>query len=169
MLLDKTTVRAGVDGTVVQFALRPGDVINPLLRPAGIIIPADAGSDAMVAGFSQLAGQVLKVGMVGEVSCASKPFTIIPVVITQIQDAIATGQFRPTDQLIDFSQIPAGTITAFIRPLYAGQLTDSPPGSSVNIEQRMSSIACDLPSQSTHRDAALCRHTSPQCGWHLRT
>ena len=130
VLLDKTTVRAGVDGTVVQFALRPGDVINPLLRPAGIIIPADAGSDAMVAGFSQLAGQVLKVGMVGEVSCASKPFTIIPVVITQLQDAIATGQFRPSDQLIDVSQIPAGTITAFIRPLYAGQLADIPPGSS---------------------------------------
>jgi multidrug resistance efflux pump len=128
--LDKTTVRAGVAGTVVQFALRPGDVVNPLLRPAGILIPADAGGDAMAAGFSQLAGQVLKVGMAGEISCASKPFTIIPVVITEIQDAIATGQFRPSDQLIDIAPVPTGTITAFMQPIYPGQLADIPPGSS---------------------------------------
>jgi len=128
--LDKTTVRAGVAGTVAQFALRPGDVVNPLLRTAGILIPADAGGDAMAAGFSQLAGQVLKVGMAGEISCSSKPFTIIPVVITQIQDAIAAGQFRPTDQLIDVAQIPDGTITAFMQPIYPGQLAGIPPGSS---------------------------------------
>jgi multidrug resistance efflux pump len=34
--LDKTFVRAGVTGRVEQFALRVGDVVNPLMRPAGI-------------------------------------------------------------------------------------------------------------------------------------
>src|SRR5258708_10350211 len=37
--LDKTFVRAGVTGRVEQFALRIGDVVNPLMRPAGILIP----------------------------------------------------------------------------------------------------------------------------------
>ncbi|MGX5800704.1 HlyD family secretion protein [Bradyrhizobium sp. Arg314] len=127
--LDKTTVRAGIAGTVMQFALRTGDIVNPL-RPAGILIPTGAGRAAVVAGFSQLAAQVIKIGMVGEVTCASKPFTIIPVVVTQIQDAIAGGQFRPTDQLIDVAQAQPGTLTVFMEPLYAGELADVPPGSS---------------------------------------
>lgn len=38
--LDKTVVRAGVDGRVEQFLLRPGDVVNPLMRPAGVLIPS---------------------------------------------------------------------------------------------------------------------------------
>ena len=37
--LQKTVVRAGVDGRVEQFALRPGDMVNPLMRPAGILDP----------------------------------------------------------------------------------------------------------------------------------
>ena len=37
--LDKTQVRAGVDGRVEQFLVRPGDVVNQLMRPAGILIP----------------------------------------------------------------------------------------------------------------------------------
>ena len=37
--LDKTVVRAGVAGTVQQFTLRPGDVVNPMMRPAGILVP----------------------------------------------------------------------------------------------------------------------------------
>ena len=41
--LDKTFVRAGVDGRVEQFALRVGDVVNPLMRPAGVLIPEGAG------------------------------------------------------------------------------------------------------------------------------
>ena len=63
--LDKTMVRAGVGGTIAQFALRPGDVVNPLLRPAGILVPDDAGR-VVFAGFNQIEAQVLKVGMVGE-------------------------------------------------------------------------------------------------------
>ena len=37
--LDKTVVRAGVSGRVEQFFLRVGDIVNPLMRPAGILIP----------------------------------------------------------------------------------------------------------------------------------
>ena len=33
--LDKTFVRAGVDGRVEQFLLRAGDVVNQMMRPAG--------------------------------------------------------------------------------------------------------------------------------------
>jgi len=41
--LDKTFVRAGVDGRVEQFLIRVGDVVNQLMRPAGILIPEGAG------------------------------------------------------------------------------------------------------------------------------
>ena len=37
--LDKTMVVAGIAGRWQQFTLRPGDVVNPLMRPAGILIP----------------------------------------------------------------------------------------------------------------------------------
>ena len=56
-----------------------GDVVNPLMRPAGILVPADAGRRAIIAGFGQIEAQVLKVGMVGEAVCVSLPFTIILV------------------------------------------------------------------------------------------
>ncbi|CAH2407147.1 HlyD family secretion protein [Mesorhizobium escarrei] len=129
--IDKTLVRAGVTGTVQQFTLRPGDVVNPMLRPAGILVPAEAGRLALVAGFGQIEAQVIKTGMIAEVICIGKPFTIIPMVVTQVQDAIASGQFRPTDQLIDVTQTARpGTITAFLEPLYAGGLEGVPPGGS---------------------------------------
>ena len=128
--LDKTVVHAGVKGTVAQFTLRPGDVVNPMLRPAGLLIPANAGH-VMVAGFGQIEAQILKVGMLGEIACAAKPFTIIPVVVTQVQDVIAAGQVRPTDLLVDVQQVATpGTITVFMESLYPGQLDDIPPGSS---------------------------------------
>ena len=37
--LQKTVVRAGVDGRVEQFALRAGDIVNPLMRPAEVLDP----------------------------------------------------------------------------------------------------------------------------------
>ncbi|RPH36662.1 MAG: HlyD family secretion protein, partial [Planctomycetota bacterium] len=51
--LDKTVVRAGVDGHMEQFTLRVGDIVNPLMRPAGVLIPADAGRGRLQAGFGQ--------------------------------------------------------------------------------------------------------------------
>jgi multidrug resistance efflux pump len=128
--LDKTLVVAGTKGIVQQFALRPGDVVNPMLRPAGILVP-ERKLTGLLAGFGQIEAQVMKPGMVGEVTCIAKPWAIVPVVVTDVQDVIAAGQVRPTDQLLDVEQIARpGTITVVMEPLYAGQLDDLPQGGS---------------------------------------
>ena len=128
--LDKTSIRAGVDGRVEQFSLRPGDVVNPLMRPAGILIPEGAGQRALQAGFGQIEAQVLKPGMTAEAACTSLPWTIIPMVITSVQDYIAAGQFRGGEQLIDASAAKPGTIMAFLEPLEKDGLADVTAGSS---------------------------------------
>lgn len=85
----------------------------------------------LAAGFGQIESQVIKVGMVGEVTCPAIPFTVIPVVVTDVQDVIAAGQIRPTDQLQDVSAFARpGTITAIMEPLYEGSLDRLPQGSS---------------------------------------
>jgi multidrug resistance efflux pump len=89
--LDKTVVYAGVSGRVEQFILRVGDIVNPLMRPAGVLIPTEAGRQQLQAGFGQIEAQVIKVGMAAEATCASKPLTIIPMVVTGVQDYIAAG------------------------------------------------------------------------------
>lgn len=128
--LDKMTVHAGVDGRVEQFTLRKGDVVNPIMRPAGILVPTEAGRRGLVAGFGQIEAQVMKVGMTAEALCISKPLAIIPMVVTDVQSVIAAGQLRPTDQLIDAMQVSRpGTITAFLEPIYEGGFADIPPGS----------------------------------------
>jgi multidrug resistance efflux pump len=129
--LDKTVVRAGVAGTVQQFALRPGDIVNTMIRPAGILVPQEAGRVALIAGFGQIEAQVMKKGMIAEATCIGNPFAIIPMVVTEVQDVIAAGQLRPTDQLIDVQQMARpGTLTVFLEALYPGQLAGIPPGSS---------------------------------------
>lgn len=128
--LDQTLVVAGTAGIVQQFALRPGDVVNPMLRPAGILVP-DRHVTGLVAGFGQIESQVIRVGMVGEVACAAVPFTVIPVVVTDVQDVIASGQVRPTDQLQDVAAFARpGTITAIMEPLFEGGFDRLPQGSS---------------------------------------
>jgi multidrug resistance efflux pump len=129
--LDKTIVRAGVNGRVEQFFLRVGDIVNPLMRPAGILIPEGAGQRGLQAGFNQIEAQIMKVGMIAEVTCVSKPFKIIPMVVTDVQDYIAAGQFRGGEQLIDPQQVSRpGTLLAFLEPLYPGGLEGVTPGSS---------------------------------------
>lgn len=128
--LAKKSVYAGVSGTVEQFLLRPGDIVNPMLRPAGILVPSDSGRGRFLAGFRQVTASVLKVGMIAEITCASKPFTIIPMVIVAIQDVIPSGQFRPGDRLVDPQDLARpGTVLATLDTLYAGQADDIPPGS----------------------------------------
>src|SRR5258708_1982429 len=129
--LDKTFVRAGVTGRVEQFALRTGDVVNPLMRPAGILIPEGAGQRSLQAGFGQIEAQVMKSGMVAEATCISKPWTIIPMVVTSVQDYIAAGQFRGGEQLIEAQNtVRPGTILVFMEPIYKGGLEGVTPGSS---------------------------------------
>jgi multidrug resistance efflux pump len=128
--LERTLVVAGTDGIVQQFALRPGDVVNPMLRPAGILVP-ERRVTGLMAGFGQIEANVMKVGMIGEVSCLAKPLTIIPMVVTEIQNVIATGQIRATDQLVGAEQFSQpGTITVIMEPLHPGQLDDLPQGST---------------------------------------
>jgi multidrug resistance efflux pump len=129
--LDKTVVRAGVNGRVEQFTLRPGDIVNPVLRPAGILIPEEAGRRGLQAGFNQIEAQIMKVGMIAEVTCVSKPFTVIPMTVTGVQDFIPAGQFRGGEQLIDPQQVARpGTLLVFLEPLYQGGIDDVTPGSS---------------------------------------
>ena len=127
--LDKTVIRAGVDGRVEQFFLRPGDVVNPLMRPAGVLIPEGAGQRALQAGFGQIEAQVLRPGMIAEAACTSLPWTIIPMVVTSVQDYIAAGQFRGGEQLIDASAAKPGTILVFLEPLAKDGLSDVTAGS----------------------------------------
>jgi hypothetical protein len=118
-------------GRVEQFFLRVGDVVNPLMRPAGILIPEGAGARGLQAGFGQIEAQVLRPGMVAEAACISRPWTIIPMVVTGVQDYIAAGQFRGGDQLIDVeSTAKPGTILVFLEPLYQGGLEGVTAGSS---------------------------------------
>jgi multidrug resistance efflux pump len=129
--LEKTVIRAGVNGEVAQFALRVGDIVNPFMRPAGILIPDGAGRQSLQAGFNQIEAQIMKVGMTAEVTCVSKPFTVIPMVVTNVQDYIAAGQFRGGEQLVDAQQVARpGTLLVFLEPLYKGGLDGVTPGSS---------------------------------------
>jgi len=128
--VSKALVVAGTNGIVQQFALRPGDVVNPMLRPAGILVP-DRHVTGLIAGFGQIEAQVIKVGMVGEITCPAIPFTVIPMVVTDVQDVIASGQIRPTDQLQDVAAFARpGTITVIMEPLYEGALDRLPQGSA---------------------------------------
>ncbi|MCP3470752.1 HlyD family secretion protein [Bradyrhizobium sp. CCGUVB1N3] len=129
--LDKTIVRAGVDGRVEQFLIRVGDVVNQLMRPAGVLIPEGAGRKVLQAGFGQIEAGVMKEGMVAEATCISRPWVIIPMVVTTVQDYIAAGQFRAGEQLLEAQNAAKpGTILVFLEPLYKGGLEGVTPGSS---------------------------------------
>jgi multidrug resistance efflux pump len=131
--LDRMTIRAGVDGRVDQFVVRPGDIVQPapVTRAAGILIPEAAGEGRLFAGFNQIEAQIIKIGMIGEATCISKPMTIIPLVVASVQDVIAAGQILQTNQLTDMAKLGApGTVLVFLEPLYKGALDDVPPGSS---------------------------------------
>jgi multidrug resistance efflux pump len=129
--LDKTVIRAGVSGRIEQFALQVGDIVNPIARSAGILIPDGAGRRGLVAGFGQIEAQVMRVGMVAEVTCVSTPWTIIPMVVVAVQDYIAAGQFRGGEQLVDAQAVTRpGTILTYLEPLYEGGLEGVTPGSS---------------------------------------
>ncbi|MFN3671379.1 MAG: HlyD family secretion protein, partial [Bosea sp. (in: a-proteobacteria)] len=129
--LDKTVVYAGFDGRVEQFTLRVGEIVNPFMRPAGLLIPGEAGRGKLQAGFNQIEAQIIKVGMAAEVACVSKPFSIVPMVVTSVQDFIAAGQIRVSDQLVDPQQvIRPGSLVVMLEPMFQGGLDVVPPGSS---------------------------------------
>jgi len=131
--LGKTVIYAGVDGEVAQFFLQRGDYVNPILRPAGVLIPSEgpeSGRYQIAAGFNQLATQVIKLGTLAEVVCLSDPFKVIPMVVTRVQPVVAAGQLKPSDTLLDAQQrARPGTLTVVMEPLYAGGLKKVMPGS----------------------------------------
>ena len=131
--LGKTVIYAGVDGEVAQFFLQRGDYVNPILRPAGVLIPSEgpeSGRYQIAAGFNQLAPQVIKLGTLAEVVCLSDPFKVIPMVVTRVQPVVAAGQLKPSDTLLDAQQrARPGTLTVVMEPLYAGGLKKVMPGS----------------------------------------
>jgi multidrug resistance efflux pump len=130
----KTVVYAGVDGMLQQFTLRVGDVVNPAIRPAGVLIPESGGREMLVAGFGQIEAQVIKIGMIGEAACSAKPFVIVPLVVTEIQDVIAAGQLAVSERLVDLEQMAgSGTIFTYLKPLEEGALSSIPPGSSCHV------------------------------------
>ena len=131
--LDKTVIYAGVDGQVAQFFLQRGDYVNPILRPAGVLIPSSGPESwrfQIAAGFNQLSAQVIKPGTITEVVCMSKPFSVIPMVVTRVQPVVAAGQLKPSDVLLDAQQrARPGTLTVVMEPLYEDGLMDVMPGS----------------------------------------
>jgi len=129
--LDKLVIRAGVSGQLEQFVLQVGDIVNPLMRPAGILIPAGEGPRSLQAGFGQIEAGVLRPGMAAEATCVSRPLEIIPLVVTGVQDFIASGQLRAGEQLVDVAQIAKpGTILVRLEPIFEGGLDGMTPGSN---------------------------------------
>ncbi len=154
--LAKTVVRAGVNGRVEQFALRVGDIVTPIMRAAGVLIPDGTGR-ILQAGFGQIEAQIMRPGMIAEVTCVSKPFTIIPMVVIDVQDFIAAGQFRGGEQLIDPQQITRpGTLLVHLEPLYKGGLAGVTPGSS-----------CIANAYSNNHDIIVAKDTSTMRGFAL--
>ncbi len=127
--LDQTVLHAGFAGVVEQFALRVGDVVSPLMRPAGVMVPVEAGRRRVAAGFGQIEAQVVRPGMAAEISCAALPLRVIPMVVVDVQEALASGQFGVSDALVDLSAMGReGTLLAFLEPVYPDGLDGLPPG-----------------------------------------
>ncbi|MCK5881948.1 MAG: HlyD family secretion protein [Sinobacterium sp.] len=129
---NKQTIYARVDGTVKQFFLLPGDYVNPILRPAGILVPSsgdESGRLAVQAGFNQLTAGIISAGTFAEITCLSKPFTIIAMKVTHVQSLISSGQIKSGDTLLDIQDRPKpGSLTVWMEPLYENGLDGIVPG-----------------------------------------
>lgn len=95
--------------------------------------------------------------MPAEATCVSQPWTVIPLVVTEVQGFIATGQVRGTDQLLDLQQFrQPGTVTVALEPIYEGGLAGVLPGSSCIANAYTSSRdALDDPDMGTGRYVVL--------------
>ncbi|MDJ0995675.1 MAG: biotin/lipoyl-binding protein [Dinoroseobacter sp.] len=131
VLLDQTEVVAGVTGRVEQFALQVGDFVSPVLRPAGILVPDSVENRSFTATYDQISAGVVKTGAFAEMTCLAKPFAIIPMRVTDVQPDIPSGQFRPTDNLIDGTlQRAPGRFIAQMTPIWPEQVADIPRGAN---------------------------------------
>lgn len=129
--LDSMVIRAGVAGEIEQFTLRVGDLVSPLMRPGGVIVPTDVKRRTVHAGFNQIEAQILRPGMIAEIACPALPFAVIPMVVVSVQNYVASGQVMLSDQLLDASALADdGTVLAELEPLWPGGLDRLPPGAS---------------------------------------
>jgi len=107
--LSKTEVKAFTSGVIAQVALTKGASASRIVRaPSLLIIPdrPDLGALRIVAGFSQTANAVLKVGMPVEIACETNANmvmqnVVLPARIVFKQDAIAAGQFVASGSLVE--------------------------------------------------------------------
>ena len=102
-----------------------------MLRPAGILVPDRRVDRPRQAGFGQIEAQVIKVGMIGEVTCMAIPFTVIPVVVTEVQ-SVDRRRPDPADRpAASTSQASPGPARSppIMEPLFPGELDRLPPGS----------------------------------------
>lgn len=107
----------------------------------------------MQAGFGQISAPVIEIGMIGEISCDTTPWRVIPVVVSEKQDYIATGQFSGGERLVDISQVQRdGTVTVYFEPLYEGGFQDIVPGSQC------------VANYSNHHDEIMAPETSTMRG-----
>ena len=59
------------------------------------------------------------------------PLKIIPLVVTNVQGYIASGQIRAGEQLLDVAQVAKpGTLLANLEPIFPGGLDGMTPGSN---------------------------------------
>ena len=125
--LAKTEVRAFAAGTVTQLALSVGSPASQLiLSPAMVIVP-DRDKDVpvrIVAGFSQVAKNILHVGMPAEIACDSNSNiamknAVMAARVVGIQPAIAAGQITPSGTLIELnSRVQRGSLLVFFELVY---------------------------------------------------
>ncbi len=125
--LAKTEVRAFAAGTVTQMALSVGSPASQLiLSPAMVIVP-DRDKDVpvrVVAGFSQVAKNILHVGMPAEIACDSNSNlamknAVMAARVVGIQPAIAAGQVTPSGTLIELnSRVQRGSLLVFFELVY---------------------------------------------------
>ena len=102
--LDKTVIRAGVDGRVEQFMLRVGDLVNPMMRPAGVLIPEEVGR-FLSGGFRPDRGADHEGRNDRRGHLRFEAVHDHPDGGDDVQDYIAAGQFRGGEQLIDAQQV----------------------------------------------------------------
>jgi len=151
--LGLTQVMSPVDGTIAQVTLNVGDRASQIaLSPSMVIIP-DRGPDEpkqIVAGFTQVQGTVLHVGMPAEVACRSNinnamSGTVLPVRITRIQNQIASGQIAPSGGLLQPSNMPRpGDVVAFLELAYPEQEKELVDGSACLVQAYTTKISGSL-------------------------
>jgi len=85
--LDKTTIRAGVDGRVEQFTLRVGDVVNPVMRFGTLTTACTQGVNIGLTIFVPLYYE-----LVHGLSASDSGLALIPIVMMTTPGSYLSGR-----------------------------------------------------------------------------